>query len=91
MNDAVYFYSPERPEMGVQLQKKGFSVRKDVLRELLPDDHLTGQNWLDAGCGTGTLARFLTEAKGCNTLGVDASEEMIANCVPARNTEVPPD
>src|SRR6267378_2057328 len=40
-----------------------------------------------ASCGTGTLARFLAKAKGCNTLGVDASAEMIANCVPARNTE----
>ena len=87
MNDAVYFYSQSARRWESNYKKKGFSVRKDVLRELLPADHLTGQNWLDAGCGTGTLARFLTEAKGCNTLGVDASEEMIANCVPARNTE----
>jgi len=87
MNDAVYFYSQSARKWESNYKKKGFSVRKDILQELLPDPQLAGQNWLDAGCGTGTLARFLAEAKGCNTLGVDASPEMIANCVPARNTE----
>ena len=87
MNDAVYFYSQSARKWESNYKKKGFSVRKDILQELLPDPQLAGQNWLDAGCGTGTLARFLAEAKGCNTLGVDASLEMIANCVPARNAE----
>jgi ubiquinone/menaquinone biosynthesis C-methylase UbiE len=90
MNDAVYFYSQSARKWESNYKKKGFSVRKDILQELLPDPQLAGQNWLDAGCGTGTLARFLAEAKGCNTLGVDASPEMIANCVPARNTEFRP-
>jgi len=48
---------------------------------------LKGQNWLDAGCGTGTLARFLAEYKGCRVLGVDASEAMISHCIPHRNTD----
>jgi len=87
MNDAVYFYSQSAQKWESNYKKKGFSVRKEILRELLPARHLAGQSWLDAGCGTGTLARFLAKAKGCNTLGVDASAEMIANCVPARNTE----
>lgn len=87
MNDAVYFHSQSARRWESNYKKKGFSVRKDILQELLPAGHLAGQNWLDAGCGTGTLARFLAEVKGCNTLGVDASAEMIANCVPARNTE----
>jgi len=87
MNDAVYFHSQRAGAWESNYKKKGFSVRKDILHELLPGRHLAGQNWLDAGCGTGTLTRFLAEAKGCNTLGVDASAEMIANCVPARNTE----
>jgi 2-polyprenyl-6-hydroxyphenyl methylase/3-demethylubiquinone-9 3-methyltransferase len=87
MNDAVYFHSRSAPSWESNYKKKGFSVRKDILLELLPARDLAGQNWLDAGCGTGTLARFLAEVKGCSTLGVDASAEMIANCVPARNTE----
>jgi 2-polyprenyl-6-hydroxyphenyl methylase/3-demethylubiquinone-9 3-methyltransferase len=87
MNDAVYFHSQSARRWESNYKKKGFSVRKDILLELLPARYLAGQNWLDAGCGTGTLARFLAEVKGCNTLGVDASAEMIANCVPARNTD----
>jgi len=87
MNDAVCFYSKSARRWESNYKKKGFAVRKDILQELLPPGHLAGQSWLDAGCGTGTLARFLAEAKGCHTLGVDASAEMIANCVPARDTE----
>src|SRR2546427_403577 len=81
MNDAVYFHSQSARRWESNYKKKGFSVRKDILHQLLPARNIAGQNWLDAGCGTGTLTRFLAEAKGCNTLGVDASAEMIDNCV----------
>jgi 2-polyprenyl-3-methyl-5-hydroxy-6-metoxy-1,4-benzoquinol methylase len=87
MNDAVYFHSQRADRWESNYKKKGFSTRKEVLDELLPTNHLAGQNWLDAGCGTGTLARFLAERKGCTVLGVDASAAMIANCIPARNAE----
>jgi ubiquinone/menaquinone biosynthesis C-methylase UbiE len=60
----------------------------EVLDELLVGHDITGQNWLDAGCGTGTLARFLAERKGCKVLGVDASQEMISRCAPDPNTEI---
>lgn len=87
MNDAVHFHSQSAGRWESNYKKKGFSTRKDILCELLAARHLAGQNWLDAGCGTGTLARFLAEHKGCTVIGVDASAAMIANCVPARNTE----
>jgi len=87
MNDAVQYHSRIASGWESNYKKKGFSLRKGILLELLPTRPLTGQSWLDAGCGTGTLARFLAEVKGCNTLGVDASPKMIANCVPVRNTE----
>lgn len=61
------------------------SVR--VLDELLAGSELSGQRWLDAGCGTGTLARFLAKHKGCKVLGVDASGEMISRCAVVPNTE----
>jgi SAM-dependent methyltransferase len=87
MSDAVQYHSRIASGWESNYKKKGFSLRKGILLELLPTRPLTGQSWLDAGCGTGTLARFLAEVKGCNTLGVDASAKMIANCVPVRNTE----
>ncbi len=37
---------------------------------------LSGQLWLDGGCGTGFLSRQLL-ARGCSVIGVDASTEML--------------
>ena len=37
---------------------------------------LRGQRWLDAGCGSGRLARMLAE-QGCAVLGIDASPQMV--------------
>jgi SAM-dependent methyltransferase len=87
MNDAVQFHSKIASGWESNYASDVFSVRMKVLDELLAGHDLTGQNWLDAGCGTGTLARFLAELKGCKVLGVDASEEMISRCAPAPNTE----
>ena len=72
--------------MGAQLYKEGV-LTPQILRELLAATDLTGQSWLDAGCGRGHLARLLAEYKGCHVLGVDASEAMISHCVPHPNTD----
>ena len=45
-----------------------------ALFEFVPS---VGQSWLDAGCGTGTLARQLA-SRGMNVEGIDASTEMIS-------------
>jgi len=87
MNDAVHFHSQQAGRYESNYKKRAFLVRKNILHELLTGDDLTGQNWLDAGCGTGTLARFLAAHKGCSVLGVDASETMILHCAPHPNTE----
>jgi len=87
VNDAVYFHSQVAGRWESNYRKRAFSSRKRILRELLAARNLAGRNWLDAGCGNGALARFLVEYKSCNVLGVDASEEMIANCAPAPHTE----
>jgi ubiquinone/menaquinone biosynthesis C-methylase UbiE len=87
VSDAVSFHSQAAWRWESNYRKRAFSARKGILRELLAAYDLTGQNWLDAGCGTGTLARFLAEYKSCHVLGVDASDAMISNCVPAPNTE----
>jgi len=56
-------------------RKRSFRARQTVLAECLAGRHIGGK-WLDAGCATGTLSRWL-EAEGCTVLGVDASREMI--------------
>jgi len=87
MNDAVSLHSIEAVRWESNYKKKEFALRKNVLHDLLADHDLGGQRWLDAGCGTGSLARLLAEEKGCHVLGVDASPEMISNCQPFPNTE----
>jgi len=57
-------------------QKRSFKARQAALVECLQGQDLAGSNWLDAGCGTGTLSRLLAE-RGCKVLGVDAAMEMV--------------
>lgn len=58
-------------------RKRSFQMRHDVLEKALQGRNLAGSLWLDAGCGTGTLTRWLA-ARGCSVLGVDAAPDMIA-------------
>jgi SAM-dependent methyltransferase len=57
--------------------RPAFQARLRAFEECLAGHDLHGQYWLDAGCGSGTMARYLFEA-GARVLGVDAAEEMIA-------------
>lgn len=58
-------------------RKRSFRARQIVLAECLNGLDLSGAKWLDAGCGTGTLSRWLAE-RGCSVVGVDAASEMLA-------------
>jgi SAM-dependent methyltransferase len=87
VNNAVDFHSQTAGKWESNYRKKAFLARRSVLKELLASCNLGGQYWLDAGCGTGTLTRFLTEYKGCRVLGVDASKAMISNCTPTAGAE----
>jgi len=68
-------------------EKPAFKARLRVFEECLAGYALNGQNWLDAGCGSGTLARYLAEA-GAQVLGVDAAEEMIATARKLASQEI---
>lgn len=78
--NAVRYHSKQASDWTRKYSTRTFSVRFEVLESLLQDNQLAGQYWLDAGCGTGTLARWLAERKQCRVLGVDASAEMILQC-----------
>jgi 2-polyprenyl-3-methyl-5-hydroxy-6-metoxy-1,4-benzoquinol methylase len=58
-------------------RKHSFQMRQKVLLRSLQGRELAGTLWLDAGCGTGTLSRWLA-MRGCSVLGVDAASEMVA-------------
>jgi len=86
-DNAVTFHSKQASSWTGLYSTPTFAVRFEILEGLLQQHHLSGQCWLDAGCGTGTLARWLAERQGCSVIGVDASPEMIAQCDPIPGVE----
>ena len=64
MNSAVEYHSRIASVWESNYSTEVFSIRERVLDEMLAGCDLTGQRWLDAGCGTGTLARFLAKRRG---------------------------
>jgi len=74
--DAVAYHRELAVGWEQRYRKPAFKARLRAVEECLAGHNLRGQDWLDAGCGSGTLARYLLEA-GANVLGVDAAEEMI--------------
>jgi 2-polyprenyl-3-methyl-5-hydroxy-6-metoxy-1,4-benzoquinol methylase len=75
-DDVVAYHGKLAADWEERYQKPSFQARLGVLEECLQGRSLTGTQWLDAGCGTGTLSRFLAE-KGCSVVGLDAAPRMI--------------
>jgi 2-polyprenyl-6-hydroxyphenyl methylase/3-demethylubiquinone-9 3-methyltransferase len=75
--DAVNYHASLAAGWENRYRKHAFQLRQTVLRKCLEGRNISGHLWLDAGCGTGTLSRWLA-ARGCGVLGVDAASEMIA-------------
>jgi len=84
--DAVAYHASLAAEWEQRYRKHSFQMRQIVLMKSLQGRDLAGTLWLDAGCGTGTLARWLAK-RGCSVLAVDAASEMIAaaQSAPAEN------
>jgi len=76
-HDAVAYHRALATNWEQRYRKPAFQARLRVLKECLAGRDIRLQDWLDAGCGSGTLTRFLAEA-GARVLGVDAAEDMIA-------------
>jgi ubiquinone/menaquinone biosynthesis C-methylase UbiE len=88
--DAIGYHSELAVSWEQRYKKPAFKARLRAVEECLAGHNLHGQDWLDAGCGSGTLARHLVEA-GARVLGVDAAEEMItlARELSSRNVATP--
>jgi ubiquinone/menaquinone biosynthesis C-methylase UbiE len=76
--DAIRYHDRLASDWDERYQKASFRARLVVLAECLDGKDLTGTEWLDAGCGTGTLSRWLVE-HGCSVLGIDAAPKMISS------------
>jgi SAM-dependent methyltransferase len=75
--DAVAYHRDLAAGWEQRYEKPAFQARLRAFEECLAGVDLHGRDWLDAGCGSGTMARYLAEA-GASVLGVDAAEEMIS-------------
>jgi 2-polyprenyl-6-hydroxyphenyl methylase/3-demethylubiquinone-9 3-methyltransferase len=75
--DAVAYHRELAPGWEHRYTKPAFQARLRAFTECLAGHDLHGRDWLDAGCGSGTMSRYLAAA-GARVLAVDAAEEMIA-------------
>jgi ubiquinone/menaquinone biosynthesis C-methylase UbiE len=75
--NAVAYHRDLAADWEQRYAKPAFQARLRVFQQCLAARDLHGQSWLDAGCGSGTLARHLAQS-GAHVLGVDAAQEMIA-------------
>lgn len=74
--DPVAFHAELAAQWEQRYRKRSFRARHAALAECLQGLDLEGSCWLDAGCGTGTLSRWLAE-RGCDVLGLDAASFMV--------------
>jgi len=74
--DAIAYHRSLASDWERRYQKSSFRVRETVLAKCLQGCDVAGSLWLDAGCGTGTLSRWLA-ARGCRVVGMDAAPEMV--------------
>lgn len=75
--DAVAFHDSLAREWEGRYRNGRFASRLRILSELLPEQQI-GRRWLDAGCGTGTIARWLARERGAQVIAIDASKRMLA-------------
>jgi 2-polyprenyl-6-hydroxyphenyl methylase/3-demethylubiquinone-9 3-methyltransferase len=81
----ISFHDALACQWEAKYKSPGFGVRLQVISELLSSG-LRGQKWLDAGCGTGTISRWLAE-RGASVLAIDGSDRMLAHASQSESVE----
>lgn len=84
--DAVSYHDSVASTWNAGYDGATYAIRLRVLASLIPS-RTPRQRWLDAGCGTGTLSRWLARERGFSVVAIDASEQMLANAVPQAGVE----
>lgn len=83
---AVAFHDELADRWEQKYSRRTFGRRAQTLLRLPGGEARPGEHWLDAGCGTGTIARCLAQ-QGCRVTAVDGSARMIAAAERATTTE----
>ncbi len=79
-SDAIGYHAQLAADWDQRYRKPSFKARERVLQKSLEGHDVAGTLWLDAGCGAGTLSRWLAE-HGCRVVGFDGSPEMVRAAV----------
>jgi 2-polyprenyl-6-hydroxyphenyl methylase/3-demethylubiquinone-9 3-methyltransferase len=83
---AISFHDTLASRWEDEYKSKAFAERIASISGLIPDT-LQGQKWLDAGCGTGTISRWLVAERGAVVLAIDGSDGMLAHAPAAKGVE----
>ncbi len=83
---AISFYDGLASGWENEYKSDIFGVRLRLLSGMIPSG-LQGQTWVDAGCGTGTISRWLAAERGATVLAIDGSDHMLSHALPARGVE----
>jgi len=75
-NQAVAFHDQLAERWEMKYSRASFGRRAQAILTMPAGDAAAGEQWLDAGCGTGTIARQLARL-GCQVTAVDGSARMI--------------
>ncbi|MFZ0304498.1 MAG: methyltransferase domain-containing protein [Terracidiphilus sp.] len=73
---AIAFHNQLASTWETNYRTKAFLSRVEAIEGALRGRDLHGELWLDAGCGSGTLARWLV-GRGAKVVGVDGAPEMV--------------
>lgn len=84
----IRFHDQIAPQWEGLHRGRVFRSRTAAMFALIDAAQLSGQSWLDAGCGTGTLSRMLA-SRGCKVTGLDASADMIRIATNRPNDDAP--
>jgi SAM-dependent methyltransferase len=83
---AVSFHDAIASRWEDEYKSPAFELRLTVISALTPGE-LRGQTWMDAGCGTGTISRWLAAERGASVLAIDGSANMLAHALGAEGVE----
>jgi 2-polyprenyl-3-methyl-5-hydroxy-6-metoxy-1,4-benzoquinol methylase len=75
-NDPIAFHNHLAATWEANYRSKAFLSRVNAFESALGERELQGMCWLDAGCGSGTLTRWLAK-RGAEVVGVDGAPAMI--------------
>jgi len=86
ISDPIAFHDQLALVWEANYRTKAFLSRIDAFERALGERDVRGTRWLDAGCGSGTLTRWLFQ-RGARVVGVDGAPEMVRTAEAARQSQ----